>query len=224
MAARRVRAKEVLQDIRSGMDDPALMEKYHLTPQGLQKLFKDLVGAGLWPERRHVNAKDVLRDIRSGVGRTELMEKHGLSFRGLQALVTLLVDAGVVKRNELYGELRLADDTVVPAEIRAFERYYLDFETPVYESGSPELCGKVLDITEVGVGLTGIEAEVNEIKRLVVLGDPFGEAAPFEFNAKCRWTSREKDGACIAGFQITDIAENDLEELRKLINLVMFSA
>jgi uncharacterized protein (DUF433 family) len=220
MTGRRVSAKEVLDDIKSGMDDPALMEKYQLSSKGLQRLFKELVGAGLWPERRSVRARDVLRDVQRGAGRAELMDKYGLSFRGLQALVTLFVDAGVVSRDDLYGEMRLEDDTVVPDEIRAFERYYLDFETPVYEASHPEIYGKVLDITEFGVGLIGIEAVIDETKHLVILGDPFGEAAPFEFEAKCRWVNRQEDGSCVAGFQITKIAERDMEELRKLIHLV----
>jgi hypothetical protein len=204
------------------MDDPALMEKYQLSVKGLEKLFRELVGAGLWPERRQVRAKEVLHDIRQGAGRTELMEKYGLSFRGLQALVTLFVDAGVVSRDELYGELHLPDDTVIPEEIRAIERYYLDFETPVYEAGNPSVHGKVLDIAELGIGVSGIESDVGEIKRLVVLGDPFGEAAPFEFDAKCRWVNRLDDGSCVAGFQIVNIADYDLQELRKLIRLVTF--
>jgi len=222
MAARRVRARDILADIKSGMDDPALMEKYKLSVKGLEKLFRELVGAGLWPERRQVRAREVLRDIRLGAGRSELMEKYGLSFRGLQALVTLFVDAGVVSRDELYGELHLQDDTVVPEEIRAYERYYLDFETPVYEMGKPDVYGKVLDVAEFGVGLAGIETAIGEIKRLVVLGDPFGEAAAFEFDAKCRWVNRLDDGSCVAGFQIVNIGERDLHELRKLINLVTF--
>jgi uncharacterized protein (DUF433 family) len=220
MTRRRVSAKEVLADIKSGMDDPALMEKYQLSSKGLQRLFKELVGAGLWPERRSVRAKDVLRDIQSGAGRAELMEKYRLSFRGLQALVTLFVDAGIVSRNHLYGETRLENDTVMPEEIRAFERYYVDFETPVYEISHPEIYGKVLDVTEFGVGLEGIESCVDETKHLVILGDPFGEAAPFEFKARCRWVNRQHDGLCVAGFQIVSIAQRDMEELQKLIHLV----
>jgi uncharacterized protein (DUF433 family) len=220
MTGRRVSAKEILEDIKSGMDDPALMAKYQLSSKGLQRLFKELVGAGLWPERRSVRAKDVLHDIQAGAGRAELMDKYKLSFRGLQALVTLFVDAGVVSRDDLYGEMRLEEDTVVPEEVRASERYYLDFETPVYEASHPEIYGRVLDITEFGVGLVGIESATDEIKRLVILGDPFGEAEPFEFEAKCRWVSRQEDGSCIAGFQIVNIAEKDKEQLYKLIHLV----
>jgi len=46
MEKKKVSAKESVTDIRSGMSDAALMEKYHLSPSGLQSLFDKLVGAG----------------------------------------------------------------------------------------------------------------------------------------------------------------------------------
>ncbi len=42
-----VSAKAVLQDIRAGMSDPDLMEKYRLSVQGLQSLMKKMVVAGI---------------------------------------------------------------------------------------------------------------------------------------------------------------------------------
>lgn len=46
MPKRRLSAKEVLRDIRAGMDDAGLMEKYRLAPEGLQSVFRKLVEAG----------------------------------------------------------------------------------------------------------------------------------------------------------------------------------
>jgi hypothetical protein len=40
-------AKQVLADIRAGMDDSAMMEKYGLSPKGLQSLFAKLLGKGV---------------------------------------------------------------------------------------------------------------------------------------------------------------------------------
>jgi hypothetical protein len=42
---RKIKAKEFIGDLRSGMDDPSLMEKYSLTPEGLQKVFEKLIEA-----------------------------------------------------------------------------------------------------------------------------------------------------------------------------------
>lgn len=41
----RIKAREFMTDIRSGMDDPSLMRKYDLTHEGLQKVFEKLVEA-----------------------------------------------------------------------------------------------------------------------------------------------------------------------------------
>lgn len=50
MSAIKVNALEIVNDIRSGMNDPALMEKYKVSPQGLEKLFRKLVAAGYLTE------------------------------------------------------------------------------------------------------------------------------------------------------------------------------
>jgi uncharacterized protein (DUF433 family) len=41
--ATRVNAQEAARNVRAGMDDSALMEKYQLSPKGLQSLFKKLI-------------------------------------------------------------------------------------------------------------------------------------------------------------------------------------
>ncbi len=46
MARQSINAKEIITDIRSGMDVFALSDKYHLTGTGLQSLFKKLVDSG----------------------------------------------------------------------------------------------------------------------------------------------------------------------------------
>jgi hypothetical protein len=43
----RINAQEAARDVRSGMDDPALMEKYRLSYKGLQSMFDKLIAGGL---------------------------------------------------------------------------------------------------------------------------------------------------------------------------------
>lgn len=43
----RINVKEILRDIRSGMDDTSLMQRHQVSSQGLQSLFRKLVEAGL---------------------------------------------------------------------------------------------------------------------------------------------------------------------------------
>ena len=42
----RISVKEVLQDIRSGMDDEALMQKYNLSNRQVQRLFRKMIAEG----------------------------------------------------------------------------------------------------------------------------------------------------------------------------------
>ena len=46
MERRKISAKEAVADIRSGVDDAALMKKYGLSPNGLQSLFDKVVNTG----------------------------------------------------------------------------------------------------------------------------------------------------------------------------------
>ncbi|MEW6348541.1 MAG: hypothetical protein AB1646_05730 [Thermodesulfobacteriota bacterium] len=46
MAKPRISAKEVVQDIRAGLTDSTLMEKYNLSPKGLHSLFMKLLDSG----------------------------------------------------------------------------------------------------------------------------------------------------------------------------------
>jgi hypothetical protein len=47
MEKRTLDAKEILDDIKAGMDSAALMEKYQLSKKGLKSLFKKLMDAGV---------------------------------------------------------------------------------------------------------------------------------------------------------------------------------
>jgi|GEM_PF-1346393 len=51
MAKETINAKEILVDIKAGMDNAALMEKYQLSEKGLQNLFKKLEDAGVLKQR-----------------------------------------------------------------------------------------------------------------------------------------------------------------------------
>ncbi len=89
MEKKKVSATESVMDIRSGMSDAALMEKYRLLPSGLQSLFDKLVGHGYidlseihqrrpdylemvamstaFPQSQEHEADDVRQPVRSGL-------------------------------------------------------------------------------------------------------------------------------------------------------------
>jgi rubrerythrin len=51
MPKKTINAKEILADIKAGMSNPALMEKYQLSEKGLQSLFEKLTDAGAFKQR-----------------------------------------------------------------------------------------------------------------------------------------------------------------------------
>jgi hypothetical protein len=63
-----IKAKEALEDIKSGMSDGALMDKYKITATGLASLYRRMVQAGLLPhsdldQRRSPYAPDTVRNL-----------------------------------------------------------------------------------------------------------------------------------------------------------------
>ncbi len=138
----------VLKDIRSGVDDAALMQKYHLSAKGLQSLFqklleKELITASELEQRTPgsegsspaepakepdkkgalISPAEAVRDIRSGMHDFDLMEKYRLSAKGLQSLFDHLVKAGLMEQAEFDRRMPSFDQTVeiVPrAELLTF--------------------------------------------------------------------------------------------------------
>ncbi len=226
-----ISTREIVNDILSGVDDIALMEKYQLSSKGLESLINKLVGSGLLrsrsprksrgDDRRRISGRQIVSDIASGMNESQLMTKYGLTRKSLRRVCSKLLAARNRTLREYREEIPIDNSTVVEAGVRQIQRYSPDFDVPLYESISPEIQGRVRDISEEGVGVVGIEASVNEIKTFVVLGDPFGEVGPFEFEAECRWiTATDGDWQCMSGYRIIDISEDGLRHLRKLIHLI----
>ncbi len=168
---------------------------------------------------RQFATQEILEDIRKGMGMSDIMDKHRLSSRNLQGIVTILLDAKFLTRNDLYGEFHDFIDNVFPEYSRQADRIEPDAVVLVYESERPEAQGHVIDINMDGIGVMGIDTQVDDMKKLVVLGDAYGESAPVEFKALCRWKKMDQEtGLCVAGFQIIDIATEDKSELENMIN------
>jgi uncharacterized protein (DUF433 family) len=226
------RARQILRDVRAGVDDSEIMEKYGISSVDLQNLLKQFVTAGLLRQsarpstprpKRSVNVKEIVRDISLGLSNDQLMEKYRLSPAMLQKVCKKLLDSRVITRDQLFNSFLEA--TVVEDVIRDRQRSQLDFDLLVYEAEHPEIVGRLRDVSEEGVGLEGIESKIGAIQKIVVLGDLFGEIAPFEFQARCRWFTEARQGeTCIGGYEITRISDEANQELDKLIRLVTLRA
>ena len=77
-------AKSVLDDIRAGMSDSALMEKYRLSAAGLESLLRKLYES---ETIRQIRAIEVVRDFVAGMSDNQLVEKYKLSEETLNTVL-----------------------------------------------------------------------------------------------------------------------------------------
>jgi hypothetical protein len=233
MPGREITLWEVLKFMKLGADHAALKRKYNLSEEGLKDLYKQLAEAGFleWTgeefivaAKRRIDTKELIADIRSGVADVELMEKYKLSSRGLQRVFNKLVDSGSAMAADLSGRSMSYDDSVTLKKVRVSIRALPILSIGIYESTNPEIIGRIRDLSEVGVGVRGLVAEVGELKNLVVVPDEFLDIEQFSFEAKCQWSRTGNKGKiCNAGFEITDISESDFIQLQELLQLMTYS-
>lgn len=101
-------------------------------------------------------------------------------------------------------------------ERRQFPR--IPYMVSIYDLQRLHIQGALRDISEGGVGIKGIEAEVGEIKTFIIPVDEIPDIDALVFHGQCRWVTRDDDGSCIAGFEITRISKENLQLLGKLIH------
>ncbi|MBI5251615.1 MAG: hypothetical protein HY912_19155 [Desulfomonile tiedjei] len=232
MTDREINARQAFSDIRSGMDEAALMEKYKLSRAGLKNLLKELSELGLLetdkdgklkPPRKKIKVKQFLKDFRSGMADDGLMAKYEISRDGLYLVYRRLIDLKAVRSDELFGEPDLTARAIDPIHVREMERFCLDFELSVHEASHPGNRGVVRDMSEKGVGLSGISCSVGEHKILVIDPDKFMDIEPFLFRAECAWSEIDIiTRSRLSGFKIDEISAEDLDRLRQLIGFLSF--
>jgi hypothetical protein len=152
---------------------------------------------------------------------SEIMLKYRITARELRAVYRQLFETKAVDIAELYCRPVYWDNNVDLEPRREFPRLLLAFILPVHDAEEPDLRGIVADVTEKGMRLEGMETEVGQKRKLVVNPSRFGDLDPIEFEAECRWNSTDgRDNRPVAGFQITQISEASLQELRRFIRFV----
>jgi hypothetical protein len=234
----KISARDAVRDIRSGMTDSQMMDKYGLSAKGLQSLVLKLLEAkAITPaeiDRRkdayhdttviqQIDGSDMVNDILSGMSDSDLMEKYGLSSEGLGLVFQTLTDTQVITLEEMYGTSSLAHDTVFVEDSRELLRHYLAIGVEIYESELSDIRGMLSNITEKGIAITGISAGVGDTKTFVIPTKDFIKSDPILFEARCLWTEKERDtGQWLAGFEITRISKECRHDLRSLIEVLPF--
>jgi Mor family transcriptional regulator len=209
---KRIVEKEIIKDIARGMSDSELAQKYNLSGDQLRSIFKQLAKA------RAKRIQALASDLRSGMAPPVLMKKYQLSSEALASSLKRLLKANVITSAEFETFRSFDGEQITERDSRETPRNHPIPVVGICEVGKPGTRYQVRDISENGIGIVGIRTQIDEMKSLAVVGDEFGEIAPFEFEAQCRWAKQvEPGGESCAGFGITRINEQDLLRLREFI-------
>jgi len=164
---------------------------------------------------RKISAREIINDIRARMTDTDLIAKYKLSPELLQTVFRKLLDAEVLSPFEFQAWSIFCNKTVPLKHVRLFRRDRVNFSLPIYEADEPENRGHVVDISANGLGVTGIEAEVDDIKTFVIPTDELLGLPPLVFEARCIWTTRNSDQGWKGGFYLIDASAKIWKELRK---------
>lgn len=169
--------------------------------------------------KREIRVGDLVNDIRSGMTDSDLRRKYRLSSRGLQSAFKKLAESAAVRpfwtQHMSYPE----EYWTVIENMRQLPRLRPHFTIPVLDGTDQKNRGTLRDVTEQGIGTTGLSTRLNEQKTLVIPSDELGEYGSFSFDVQCRWSDLLPGGEWIAGFEITNISRGCLNELRCLIRV-----
>ena len=175
------------------------------------------------PTKRTINAKEIVSDIRSGMINQRLMDKYHVSLDKLHNIFKQLLDAHAIERTALEPLISIPYQQFKIEKRRQLHRGYVFVNLPIYDLENLLNKGTVVDISETGLQVSGIPTNVGDTKNLLVQADYFLDVYPFVFEGKCKWISKAEDGNLLSGFEITSITEGELEELRKITNLLALS-
>lgn len=208
-------ARPVLESIREGLSREQLMQKHGLSPAGLRTVLKQI------QEERDRRACRILQDFLSGMQVQDIAGRNGFSVERyldiLRTVMSLQLDSPL--------------DLVVSTEPMAFQdtsrdrRLYPRLRCPVLATqvrdvSCAETEGTIFDISEKGLSIRGIFAEVDEEKTFLLREKEFSPPDPIALTCSCRWTEKALHLGVgpSAGFEITAMSESDKGHLRSWID------
>jgi hypothetical protein len=208
-AKRTIKALDLIRDIRSGLEDSAVMAKYQLTAGELTKVFRQIT-----TEAANV-ACTMAHDILSGIPAQSFMKKYAISAHQLHPVLRRLQEGDFVSHEDLR---RWKEESLTHQQL--LSGCYPLFRIDICELGKPDNVGEIINIDECGFGAVNLHAEVGATKSYAILGDELGRVDPLEFEAICLWVgAKGSEGRHASDFEIKKIAEVDLRLLRKLLSL-----
>jgi uncharacterized protein (DUF433 family) len=209
MSVRKIKAREFIDDIKSGMTPHQIMDKYNISKRGIVKTIRQILR-----ERSQI-ARTLAQDIQAGVRDSQLMEKYQLSSEGVRASLKVLLKENLLTADEIDRWQKRVEDSA-PSDRRESLRRPIGIAVPVQDSVNSHNKGTIKDVAENGLAVVGMDAVVGQMKQLAVLGDDLGLLDPFELKAECRWVATYL-GRPVAGFRISEISDYDMYSLQAFL-------
>ena len=94
MSRRRIPGRNIISDVRSGMSNDQLMDKYQLSAKQLDDVLDQILTAS------RALARKISEDIRQEMIDSQLMKKYQLSREGLSRAFEKLLEAGFIDQKE----------------------------------------------------------------------------------------------------------------------------
>lgn len=210
---RLIKFTDLVHDMHGGMTDSNLMDKYGISEAGIQALRRQVLQAA------RSRTAEIVENLRSGMTASQLMQRYMVSGEQLQRILERLNERGFLAQEELSRIAKQLE--TVPGSSgskRKLPRNYPILPLKVHEEDRPDILGMVVDLTEEGIGVAGLQSEVGVIKTLVIIEDEFGDSQSLKLDAICRWASKVAlSGEYLSGYQIVQIDRKGLADLRELI-------
>jgi hypothetical protein len=170
---------------------------------------------------RSIRAGELLRDIRAGIAFPTLLNKYELSFSQFHAIVSKLVDEGILQIAEIVGRFPLIEPEsftgtiIFDGNVRRYPRRLVQFPLPIHLAQTPEVKGRIEDISEMGVRIRGIKAEPYEVHAFII---PLKECLKVDsvmFEAVCRWSQEGyTDMKWVGGHEVLEFQHGSLADLQ----------
>jgi hypothetical protein len=173
--------------------------------------------------KRRIPAGLIVADIRGGMTNSQLMKRYQVSAGTLQKIFKKLQDANMIEDRDLDGRLLSPQEGVVHSPLRREQRCYTIMRLPITDMDNLDAECYVKDLTENGLQIVNLKARAGETKKLLIQGSEYADVRPFSFEAQCRWARIETSPTRhVAGFEITRISDDDLQQLREFIQFATF--
>jgi hypothetical protein len=142
----------------------------------------------------------------------------------LQAVFDKSLAYGPTSHSEL-GEWSPAyKETIESTKSKKYRRVNLNIPVKVYDLEA-RIGGLLRDISEMGLGVAGIQSDVGQVKTFQIPISQFINTDPVVIVAECKWAQLRgrKTEDFVAGFEIIDLSDEHRKVLTEFMELLLLS-